>query len=397
MVYLRLKMVARRPRPAHESIQQLRMSTVQFNRGFPPLTRENVKHKHGYRNMLQDVLQRFFSTSVDTGAVGGPTRAHGLAKGEHVGKRKRKPKKQDDFIVSSDEEDNDLDEITDPEDDFENLGRATSVRKTVIRNGDAAAMESKDPTRLTNAVVLSGPHGCGKTATVYAIARELGFEVFEINPGSKRSGKDILEKVGDMTRNHQVQQPHKAGLVDEDNLRDDQALANDLESGRQGTMDSFFKFDLRASIMDLNFWCQFAVGDVKSGLDWFYPRWPIGEDIDSKGEKIRVVSEDTYHAGMGSFSQDNLESHCHYLDVEEEILHEAWDTWSFDVGDWHKTIDIEKWGSNMRTLCRSEGHNGASDYSTLKMYQDFTEMMSVADICSDVAFASDNQVRSAAN
>ncbi|EPE32950.1 P-loop containing nucleoside triphosphate hydrolase [Glarea lozoyensis ATCC 20868] len=473
--------------------------------------------------MLRNWLQTLIVQSVDTGAVGGPTRAHGLAKGEHVGKRKRKPKKQDDFIVSSDEEDNDLDEITDPEDDFENLGRATSVRKTVIRNGDAAAMESKDPTRLTNAVVLSGPHGCGKTATVYAIARELGFEVFEINPGSKRSGKDILEKVGDMTRNHQVQQPHKAGLVDEDNLRDDQALANDLESGRQGTMDSFFKvkpvsqtktipskrttiskkvdvastnnsskpsskqqkqslilieeadiifdedklfwqtiisilaqskrpiiitcndenaipfngltlhgifrfqapsvdlaidyllvvaaceghalkrqavaalyrsrkFDLRASIMDLNFWCQFAVGDVKSGLDWFYPRWPIGEDIDSKGEKIRVVSEDTYHAGMGSFSQDNLESHCHYLDVEEEILHEAWDTWSFDVGDWHKTIDIEKWGSNMRTLCRSEGHNGASDYSTLKMYQDFTEMMSVADICSDVAFASDNQV-----
>lgn len=28
-----------------------------------------------------------------------------------------------------------------------------------------------------NTAILVGPHGCGKTSTVYAIADELGFEV----------------------------------------------------------------------------------------------------------------------------------------------------------------------------------------------------------------------------
>jgi DNA polymerase III delta prime subunit len=463
--------------------------------------------------MLKTWLQTLIIQSVDTGGV---TNGPALVR---AGKRKRKVRKEDKFIVSSDDEDNDLDQITDLEDDLEVSGVTTSFKKTVIRNGDAAAMGSKDSTRLTNAVVLSGPHGCGKTATVYAIANELGFEVFEINPGSRRSGKDILEKVGDMTRNHQVQQSHHPAMVDEDNIRLDQALAQDLDSGRQGTMDSFFKtksrpqakapsskhtvaskktgsigvmgaskrplkqqkqslilieeadiifdedkqfwqttisllaqskrpiiitcndehsipfqalslhgifrfqpppadlavdymllvaaceghalrreavsslfrsrkFDLRASIMDMNFWCQFAVGDVKNGLDWFYPRWPVGKDVDDRGETIRVVSEGTYQAGMGGLGQDNLESRCHILDIEEEILHQAWDTRNIDVGDWHETIDLQAWGSKVQASSRGP----LDDRSALEMYENFTESMSVADISSGTAFAPDNQV-----
>ena len=30
---------------------------------------------------------------------------------------------------------------------------------------------------LCNTMLLSGPHGCGKTAAVYALAQELGFKV----------------------------------------------------------------------------------------------------------------------------------------------------------------------------------------------------------------------------
>ncbi|SJX66512.1 uncharacterized protein SRS1_11337 [Sporisorium reilianum f. sp. reilianum] len=59
--------------------------------------------------------------------------------------------------------------------------------------------------RLTNCMLLTGPTGSGKTASVYACAAELGYEVFELYPGmGKRSGKELLAAVGDLARNHMV-------------------------------------------------------------------------------------------------------------------------------------------------------------------------------------------------
>lgn len=59
--------------------------------------------------------------------------------------------------------------------------------------------------RLTNSILLQGPHGIGKTAAVYAAATELDWEVFEVYPGvGKRSGSHILELVGDVGKNHTI-------------------------------------------------------------------------------------------------------------------------------------------------------------------------------------------------
>jgi DNA polymerase III delta prime subunit len=52
--------------------------------------------------------------------------------------------------------------------------------------------------------LLQGPHGCGKTAAVYAAAAELGWEVFEVNAGAKRSGAQLSALVGEVGRNHMV-------------------------------------------------------------------------------------------------------------------------------------------------------------------------------------------------
>ncbi|KAF9768863.1 hypothetical protein IL306_013781 [Fusarium sp. DS 682] len=181
--------------------------------------------------LLKDWLQTLKVQSVTTTSDNLATK--GKTKTKAAQKKKRKKDELDDFIVSSEEEANEMDEISENEDDWAPAGSGL-LKKTVIRNGDA----SKGQGRLTNAVVISGPHGSGKSATVYAIAKELGFEIFEINSASRRNGKDILEKVGDMTRNHLVQQ-HRAdpgsGTTEEDEV------SRDLKSGKQGMMTAFFQ------------------------------------------------------------------------------------------------------------------------------------------------------------
>ncbi|TVY48780.1 ATPase family AAA domain-containing protein [Lachnellula occidentalis] len=493
--------------------------TQSWTRKYSPKCAADVLQSGREAFVLKEWLERLNVQSVETG-LGDQTagRASSLSRtgpnSENVAKRKRKLKKLDGFVISSDEEDNEMDEITDPEDNVLAETAPGLLKKTVIRSGDANK-GIKDSGRVTNAVVISGPHGSGKTAAVYAVAKELGFEVFEINSSSRRSGKDILEKVGDMTRNHLVQRSQAPVSVDEDEKRMNDALAQDLQSGRQGTMNSFFKpkenpktkpsrpktgfkkeikdqplpkapikqqkqslilieeadilyeedknfwatildltikskrpmiitcsdesllpmnalmlyaiirfvppsidlatdymllvagceghvlrrdavktlyegrsLDLRASLTDLNFWCQFAVGDLKCGLDWFYPRWSRGSDVDEYGETIRVVSENTYEAGMGWVSQDVLESHVHYLDIEEEMLHEACDGWQLDVGDWQENIGINSWASKIQTVSRGK----KDDISALRMYEDFATGMSDAELFSGLTFAPENKI-----
>ncbi|KAM5512855.1 ATPase [Fusarium oxysporum f. sp. phaseoli] len=181
--------------------------------------------------LLRDWLQTLKVQSVTTTTDNAATK--GKPKTKAAPKKKRKKDELDDFIVNSEEEANKMDEISENEHDWAPAGSGL-LKKTVVRNGDSA----KEQGRLTNAVVISGPHGSGKSATIYAIAKELGFEIFEINSASRRNGKDILEKVGDMTRNHLVQQ-HRAdpgsGTTEEDEI------SRDLKSGKQGMMTAFFQ------------------------------------------------------------------------------------------------------------------------------------------------------------
>jgi dephospho-CoA kinase len=57
---------------------------------------------------------------------------------------------------------------------------------------------------LYHLMLLVGGHGLGKTATVYTVAKETGYSVFEINSASRRTGKDVTESVGEMTASHLV-------------------------------------------------------------------------------------------------------------------------------------------------------------------------------------------------
>ncbi|WVW83770.1 hypothetical protein I302_105791 [Kwoniella bestiolae CBS 10118] len=64
--------------------------------------------------------------------------------------------------------------------------------------------------RLTNTILLTGPHGSGKSAAVYAAAHELGWDVFEVFPGmGKRTAANLMSWVGDVGKNHMVAQDKK--------------------------------------------------------------------------------------------------------------------------------------------------------------------------------------------
>lgn len=55
-----------------------------------------------------------------------------------------------------------------------------------------------------NLLVLSGPVGCGKTSSVYAVATELCMKVIEVNASSKRNGKIMLQELQEATQSHKV-------------------------------------------------------------------------------------------------------------------------------------------------------------------------------------------------
>ncbi|XP_043281457.1 ATPase family AAA domain-containing protein 5 [Venturia canescens] len=87
----------------------------------------------------------------------------------------------------------------------------TSWKVNSDKNDDSSGDEfySSDCSYASNignnqVAVLLGPHGSGKTASVYAIAEELGYSVLEINASSKRAGKKILKDLEEATQSHRI-------------------------------------------------------------------------------------------------------------------------------------------------------------------------------------------------
>jgi DNA polymerase III delta prime subunit len=400
--------------------------TESWTQKYAPDSAERVLQTGKEADILKTWLLNHEVNQVDTGKGQHKSADSSTQPPERPKKKRKRVNDLDDFIVSEEEEENSISELEDLEGDLRPTHMRSMVRKTeqVSKSGKIA---------MANTVLLSGPNGCGKTATVYAVAKELGFEVFEINSGSRRSQKDILDRIGDMVGNHLVQivsnAVSEASTSSSNQNREASINPQSPSTARQGSMTSFFKpmapkvtskkeqkrekdpskssntssksnkqkqslilfeevdvlfaddkqfwstviataahskrpivltcndesllhcndlllhailrfqppaidltadylltiaareghllsketvrslyigtgLDLRRSIQNLDFWCQMAVGDEKGGLDWLIDRWPLGSDLDASGHKVRVVSEDTYHEGMGWTNED---------------------------------------------------------------------------------------------
>ena len=451
--------------PALERLfHRLRDSSSAFDVGDCECSMWNIKYSpksslevlQSSREMaaLRDWLASLTTNAVETSqafsGISGPS-APSSSTSTDVAARKTKRKRRkraeglDDFLISSDEE---LTTMHTFSDEDPSAVQTHLAPRSVIQANDSSASVRQKPGRRTNAVLLSGPHGCGKTAAVNAVAHELGFDIFEINSAARRSGKDVLEKIGDMTLNHQVRRrsnasesfveealeygPHSEGqssletffstapktkgtpkrsgrvgkiisqpprpnakkqkqsliLLEEVDilLEDDKQFWEtvvDLASQskrpiimtcndetlvplddlslhaifrlRQPPADLTVPFllavaaleghlighdavlslyrasghDLRASLTELNFWCQMAVGDQKGGLEWFMQRAPKKYTKYPGQQCFRPMSKDTYELGMGWAIHETSEGKG-FGDNTEYLLLDAWSSWGLD-------------------------------------------------------------------
>ena len=320
-------------------------------------------------------------------------------------------------------------------------------------------VEGLHNSNMKNAVLISGPAGCGKTASVFAVAKELDFEIFEVHPGMRRSAKDIFDKVGDMTQNHLVQGAGDgSGTTPNTSTIDVDSVNQDMISGKQGTMKKFFSktqtpkqrrsprkkssevvenakapkaqrqsvilleevdilfdedkgfwngvitlisqskrpivltcndessipfeelslhaiwryepptlnlaseyltslaaqeghvldrdcvralykskgYDLRATIANLDFWCQMGIGSQKGGLDWMLDRSSTEEKSTKNDNSLRVFSKDTYASEYGLALTSQVSK-----DYQQEgLLNHAQDYLGIPVTDWQEARDV---------------------------------------------------------
>ena len=459
--------------------------------------------------LLRDWLKILTVTSVDTGNA---LRTKDPTTPSKKRKKKRKRSGElDDFIITSEDEANEMDELTDPGSTSpENNGFFGPKRSVINHRGNSNSLNGA---KVSNAVVISGPHGCGKTAAVYAVAQELGFEVFEINAGSRRSGRDLSDRVGDVTRNHLVHQGKDTDNVLDSDDQSSAALQEDIDSGRQKTMQSFLKpkgkgrptaktraevkapaakpknpekkpkqqkqslilleevdilfeedkqfwatvlgliaqsrrpvimtctdesrlplenmllhailrftpppeqlavdyliltagneghllsrdavsklyrsrnCDLRASITELNFWCQMAVGDRKGGLEWMLIRSNAEESKNDQGQPLRVVSDGTYWPGMGFSCRDQA-----YDSLEKDISDEM-QRLSEEMHDWDYEEDLCELLDPEVVLAASKDLSTTQLLDLLTDYDISFDALSVADVLPSIGLRQGNNVR----
>jgi len=211
--------------------------TIAWVQKYAPRCAEDVLQIGKEVGALKNWMQSLTIAAVASGAREEGSLQKQLETVKRIEKRRRRKKRKreaelDGFIVSSEGEAAEMHQLSGDEDTLED-----EYGKSVIRAGDAVTHPKGKAGKNTNTILLSGPHGCGKSAAVYAVAKELGFDIFEINAGSRRSGKDVMDKVGDMTRNHLV---HKLEQAKSDSDPSTDSAVPEAEDEQQSKLKSFF-------------------------------------------------------------------------------------------------------------------------------------------------------------
>lgn len=112
-------------------------------------------------------------------------------------------------IACSQEADSDDETILDLpiSDDDSDYGSSSSKRakaKRASKGSKNIGRRKRSKPRLPPITILSGPSGVGKTAAVHACAHDCGYKVLEINSASVRTGSELTNLVGQLSRSHLV-------------------------------------------------------------------------------------------------------------------------------------------------------------------------------------------------
>lgn len=74
-----------------------------------------------------------------------------------------------------------------------------------LSDSDSDFGGSRHSTKVSNNyIVLCGEQSTGKSSSVYALANDLNYKVIEINAGSKRTGKKLLQDLQEATQSHRI-------------------------------------------------------------------------------------------------------------------------------------------------------------------------------------------------
>lgn len=76
-------------------------------------------------------------------------------------------------------------------------------------------IQNFSPKLKKKGIILYGPTGCGKTSAIYAIAEDLGMEIYEVNSSDFRDSKSIQDTVGNAIKQVSLFGKKKIILIDD--------------------------------------------------------------------------------------------------------------------------------------------------------------------------------------
>ncbi len=175
---------------------------------YKPMTVKQLAHNRSVVTELKDWLQKRRTTKPD-GFAPSSSQSSNLSLVSNRPNRKKSSKSGDDFVVG------DYDYYSD--EDFErpppskHKQRAKSIYGDDVLDDDdyyganSVTAREKEEAGVASAIVLVGPCGVAKTASVYAVAMEQRWAVLEFNASQRRSQRDIITTFGEATQSHRIQ------------------------------------------------------------------------------------------------------------------------------------------------------------------------------------------------